>query len=271
MSAEPRTKFQYNNMMYDTAGYLIEKLTGLKLGTFFHRYLWAPMGMNETFLSTYVRWCSCFPVVSLANSLLKDNEAIVWRTAPHIRQNPGPSFGIHSLTMGTQDPLLKTVGSNLTVASGYWWVNHSSTYVRMPDPGPTLKGDEGAGGVVSNVLDYTKYLRVMMAEQGPVSAAGHRELKRPRTFYDHTTELFAPAPVHYGLAWAGAVFEGEMVYFHTGQISTFMTFMATVPSRGYGVVLVANSNSRVRELVMYRALYDLLGVDEGRRRDFEAQ
>lgn len=175
------------------------------------------------------------------------------------------------LTVGTQDPLLKTTGGNLTVAESYWWVNHSSTYVRMPSPGPLSRADEGAGAVVSNVLDYAKYLRVMMAEGGPVSAAGHRELKRPRTFYDHTTELFAPGPVHYGLAWAGGVLEGELVHFHTGTINTFVTFMATAPARGYGVVVLANSNSKVRELVTYRALYDLFGVEEGRRKDFETQ
>lgn len=126
--------------MFATAGHLITKLTGLDLGTFFRRYLWAPMGMHETFLGDY-------------------------------------------------DPALP--GSGLTMAEGYWWVGGSraggSSYVRMP----TLdsRADEGAGAVLSNVLDYARYLRVMMTEAGPMSKAGHGELKRPRTFHDFNADI----------------------------------------------------------------------------------
>ncbi|KAH7018533.1 beta-lactamase/transpeptidase-like protein [Microdochium trichocladiopsis] len=48
-SAEPRTVFQYSNKMYGVLGYLIAKLTELKVGEVFHKYLWQPMGMHETF------------------------------------------------------------------------------------------------------------------------------------------------------------------------------------------------------------------------------
>lgn len=65
------------------------------------------------------------------------------------------------------------------------------------------------------------------------------------------------------------VLANEVVYFHTGTISTFETFMAMVPSHGWAVTVLANSNTKARELVMYRALYDLLGVEEGKRVDFE--
>jgi CubicO group peptidase (beta-lactamase class C family) len=52
MSAEPRTKFQYNNQMYTAIGYLIEKLSGGRwLGDIFRERLWKPMGMLYTFLS----------------------------------------------------------------------------------------------------------------------------------------------------------------------------------------------------------------------------
>lgn len=219
-------------MMFATAGYLISKLTGLSLADFFHKYLWAPMGMNETFL-------------------------------------------------GTWDPFFSSRAGDLSVAEGYWWVNNTDTdtgtgtgtgsYVPMPDPGSLVLADDGAGAVLSNVLDYEKYLRVMMAEAGPISRAGHRELKRPRTFHDMHAPLFAPGPVTYGLGWMGGVLDGEMVHYHTGTVSTFVTFMLMVPAREYGIVVLANSNSRVRELVTYRALYDLFGVDEGRRVDFETR
>lgn len=219
MSAEPRARFRYNNMMFGAAGHLISKLTGSTLGRFFHIYLWDPMDMNETFL--------------------------------HL-----------------DDPLLEA--SRLPVADGYWWLNSTGEYVRQPMRTWEVLADEGAGAVLSNVLDYAKYLRVMMAEAGPVSKAGHRELKRPRMFTEFEKGMFV-GPVTYGLGWMSGIFEGEQVYFYTGTVTPFVTFMLMVPSKGYGIVTMANAYSKVRELVTYRILYDLFGVDEERRRDLEAQ
>lgn len=221
MSAEPRTTFQYNNLMWAAAGYLVSALSGSGLGEFFHRHLWGPMGMEKTFL-------------------------------------------------GDWDPLFGSSG--LELADGYWWVNSTGSYVRQP-PGFTsvaVRADEGGGAVVSNVLDYAKYLRVMMAEAGPVSKAGHRELKNPRSFHDFHQDMFV-GPVTYGLGWMSGVFEGHQVFYHTGTVTPFVTFMVMVPSKSYGLVVMANSYSHVRELVTYRILYDLFGVEESRRRDFESK
>lgn len=221
MSSEPRTTFEYNNMMWAAAGYLVSALSSSGLGEFFHRYLWGPMGMGETFL-------------------------------------------------GDWDPLFGPRGPQL--ADGYHWVNSTGEYVRQPREGTrsSLRADEGAGAVISNVLDYAKYLRVMMAEAGPISKAGHRELKAPRTFHDFHKEMFV-GPGTYGLGWMSGVFEGHQVFCHTGTVVPFVTFMVMIPSKSYGIVVMANGWSHVRELVTYRILYDLFGVEESRRRDFESQ
>ncbi|KAJ3498950.1 hypothetical protein NLG97_g712 [Lecanicillium saksenae] len=50
MSAEPRAKWQYNNMMFGTMGYLIERVSNSSLASFFRERLWLPMGMNRTYL-----------------------------------------------------------------------------------------------------------------------------------------------------------------------------------------------------------------------------
>lgn len=177
-------------------------------------------------------------------------------------------MGMEETFLQEADPLLKESG--LELAEGYWWVNATGRYVKTPNVGKFVLADGGAGGVISNVLDYTKYLRIMMAEGGPISKAGHRELKTPRTFYDSNKNLFV-GPVTYGLGWASGVLADHQVYFHTGTINTFATFMAMVPSKNYGVVVMTNSNSYVRELVTYRVLYDLLGVEDDKRYDFETQ
>lgn len=223
MSAEPRARFQYNNMMYAAAGHLVSALSGRGLGDFFRERLWEPMGMRETFL-------------------------------------------------GDWDPLFGRRGGPAVLADGYWWVNSTGRYVRQPPGAASLsaRADEGAGAVVSNVLDYARYLGVMMAEAGPVSRAGHRELKTPRSFHDLNGDMFV-GPVTYGLGWMSGVFEGHQVFYHTGTVTPFVTFILMVPSKSYGIVVMANGYSRVRELVTYRILYDLFGVEESRRRDFESQ
>ncbi|POS75331.1 hypothetical protein DHEL01_v206283 [Diaporthe helianthi] len=222
MTKEPRTTFQYNNIMWATAGYLVSTLSGSRLGAFFRQYLWGPMGMDETFL-------------------------------------------------GDWDPRFGSSGG-LELADGYWWVNSSQKYFKQAreTTSNSVRADEGAGAVVSNVLDYTKYLRVMMNEAAPISKAGHRELKSPRSFHTMHQDLFV-GRVTYGLGWMSGVFEGHEVFFHTGTVTPFVTFMMMVPSKSFGIVVMGNGWSHARELVTYRILYDLFGVEESRRRDFESK
>lgn len=221
MSEEPRTTFQYTNVMWGTAGYLVSMLSGSPLSAFFRQYLWGPMEMDETFL-------------------------------------------------GNWDPRFKSSG--LDLADGYWWINSSQSYVMQPK-GTTsysVRADEGGGAVVSNVMDYSKYLRVMMTEAGPLSKAGHREVKSPRSFHNMHQDLFV-GPVTYGLGWMSGVFEGHQVFYHTGTVTPFVTFMMMVPSKSFGIVVMGNGYSHARELVTYRILYDLFGVEGSRRRDFESK
>lgn len=237
MSAEPRARFQYNNMMFATAGYLVSTLTGgLGLGAFFHRYLWAPMGMNGTFFN-----------------------------------DDDPEF------------LRARAEGRVELATPYWWVpdqppstttttttTPGGRYVQALNVGQSVAADGGAGAVISNVRDYAQYLRVMMAEAGPVSKAGHAALKRARTIHHLNEDMFT-GPVMYGLGWMTGVFENHQVFWHTGTVPAFVTFMVMIPSKNWGVVVMSNSNSYVRELVTYRAMYDFFGVEEARRRDWEAQ
>lgn len=46
-----RSKWQYCNLMFVTMGHLIESVTGNTLGNFLRKHIWAPLGMNETFIS----------------------------------------------------------------------------------------------------------------------------------------------------------------------------------------------------------------------------
>lgn len=51
MTAEPRVRFQYCNLMYIALSHVVETLTGQWLGDVLRSRIWIPLGMNRTFFS----------------------------------------------------------------------------------------------------------------------------------------------------------------------------------------------------------------------------
>ena len=51
LTAEPRTKYQYCNLMYLVAAQVIETVTGCKIGDLMRDRIWKPLGMASTFSS----------------------------------------------------------------------------------------------------------------------------------------------------------------------------------------------------------------------------
>ena len=48
LTAEPRTRFQYCNLMFVLASHIIESLTGRWLGDLVHEWIWKPLDMKST-------------------------------------------------------------------------------------------------------------------------------------------------------------------------------------------------------------------------------
>jgi CubicO group peptidase (beta-lactamase class C family) len=48
LTAEPRIRFQYSNIMYAVVGHVIETLEGVWLGDFLRERIWEPLGMEST-------------------------------------------------------------------------------------------------------------------------------------------------------------------------------------------------------------------------------
>ena len=215
MTAEPRTTFLYNNIMFEVMGYLVEVITGRSLTSFFRNELWSPWGMHSTF------------------------------------------HGLGDLDRsGRRDEL----------ATSYWYNNDTDGYLAMPYM--VFPDFDGAGSVISNVKDYSLYLRAMMDEAAPISKSGYRAIKGPHMI-EKATQAPWTGPVLYGLAWFSSVFAGEQVWFHTGQVDQFEANMIMIPSRKFAVVMLQNSASLIREVIPTRILYDYFDVPEERRVDIE--
>jgi len=51
LTAEPRTKYQYCNLMFMVAAHIIETVTNCKIGDLMREQIWKPLNMNSTFSS----------------------------------------------------------------------------------------------------------------------------------------------------------------------------------------------------------------------------
>ncbi|KAI5362469.1 putative beta-lactamase/transpeptidase [Septoria linicola] len=52
LTAEPRTRWQYSNLMYGTVGALLEQNVGLRVGDILAEWIWKPLGMDSTTFDT---------------------------------------------------------------------------------------------------------------------------------------------------------------------------------------------------------------------------
>ena len=217
MTAEPRTKWQYCNMMYISVSHFIETWTGRWLGEILRERIWKPLGMDNTFFS------------------LSDAEAAA-------------SAG------------------KISLAQGYLWHNRTQEYSNLAQMDADVVS--GAGNTISNVLDYTKWLRCMLAMAPPLSPTAHKNLHFPRInfrFIEHSGFRGADG---YSLGWMISNYRGELVIWHPGGMANFGIIMAYLPERQWGFTIMANSGPGGRtawEILSFRLLDDLIGAPESER------
>lgn len=156
------------------------------------------------------------------------------------------------------------------LARGYLWENTSQTYV--PEDYFDLPSIAGAGGVISNVLDYSKYLRAMIDQAPPLSPAAHVALRSPRSIMDPIEEFPNTGPTTYALGWTVSSYRGETMIYHEGSIVGFGALMLYLPWRKWGITMMANtmsSSSAAQRVVLYSILDKLLDTPPKDRIDWK--
>lgn len=173
----------------------------------------------------------------------------------------GP-LGMHSTYLNLQDA--KDAGEK--IAMGYWWDEKAGRYKETVD---TLQESSGAGGIVSNVLDYAKWLKCLIYQTKPFSNLTHHDIRKPRS-------LFTPAPERgmdvllYGLGWLRTVFHNEIMYVHNGGTLGFSTDVFWLPNVRYAIVVFGNNAgtaSAVQTLLTRKLIEDKLDVPLNKRLD----
>ncbi|RFU76901.1 penicillin-binding [Trichoderma arundinaceum] len=164
----------------------------------------------------------------------------------------------------------REAGSTGTVlARGYAWNSSSEQFVE--EPVPDFPAVSGAGAIISNVVDYTKWLRCMMTKSTPLSPAAHQTLTEPRIhFTEHATNPFPP-PHAYALGWTINTYRGQRVIWHGGGWTGYGSVMMYLPALQWGLVMMGNTavTSNCVQVAVYMHLLDeLLGTPTNERTDW---
>ena len=156
----------------------------------------------------------------------------------------------------------------VSLARGYNWLNRTREYRSVTYMDSVSVS--GAGAIISNVLDYAKWLRCMMTRAAPLSPATHDTLHFPRI-------NLPPFPFQhagfrgvdgYALGWIISNYRGEVMIWHNGGLDGFATMMGYLPRKQWGFAIMANSGvsgTATHQIMTYRLLDDLLGTPESER------
>ena len=153
-------------------------------------------------------------------------------------------------------------------AKGYFWDEEENEQVLLPRM--DFPNNSGAGNNISNVVDYTKWVRAMINMGGPMSQKGHEALVKPLIAFDYGNPASFP-DVFYGLGWFMLWYEGEKVIFHPGDLYGHGAMVVYLPQRSWGCVMMGNSSlapAALQKLTWY-LIDELLEVPESRRIDWE--
>ncbi|TVY91494.1 Protein flp, partial [Lachnellula willkommii] len=161
------------------------------------------------------------------------------------------------------------------LAQGY--VYYEKKY--KPVPYMDLHIVSGAGAVISNVLDYSKWIRAFLTTSGPLSKSDYAALKTPRMLLPRSEEMSLytkpyTGPNSYSLGWFNGVYQGHEYFGHSGGMEAFGAEVVLFPSLNYGLVSFGNtgqtSNFAILKLI-YHLIDEKLAIPPEKRYDWNKQ
>lgn len=158
------------------------------------------------------------------------------------------------------------LASPYNVSRGYVWSAREGEL--KPQPYLATDAINGAGAVISNVLDYAKWVRSLLNRDGPLSKAVHQDIRTPRMIANFPT--IGSDFTLYSLSWFEASIFGRRVIWHSGSTLSHGALVYWFPDDNYGVTIFANAASSLRNIIMYKLVQLKFGVPEKERIDVAA-
>lgn len=203
-----RDSYHYSNLMFGSAGRIVQHVSGRSWHEFVKQRIFVPLGMNRSGTSPYDFWDARY----VAPAFIGDAAAgkVSARDArdrnvamPHIADRNG---------------------SVVTLP----WRSYDNA--------------AAAGSIVSSANDMAKWLMLHLSE-GRV--AGRQLLKQQTVDELHTVQNLHvrndfPIPTQAALGWFRGEYRGTAYLQHGGGVIGFPAFVAMLPERRLGVVVLAN-------------------------------
>ncbi|KAJ6780340.1 hypothetical protein PWT90_08077 [Aphanocladium album] len=162
----------------------------------------------------------------------------------------------------------EVAAGSATLATAYTWDVERKAYQKLP--AETVTEFRGTDAVISTVSDAAKWLRCLLTEGEPLSAAMHADIRKPRIIMSPTVANGSDI-ITYGLGWQRTVYQGEIMYSHGGATMTQGCEMFWLPNLKFGFVAAGNahrvSNFSARALA-YKLIDEKIGVPTEKRKDF---
>jgi CubicO group peptidase (beta-lactamase class C family) len=183
-----------------------------------------------------------------------------------LKENLWGPLGMHSTKFDLQDAL----DAPEHMASGYSWDYEKEEFTEVPYM--TLTEISGAGSVISNVLDYAKWIKSLLHQSGPLSEDVHKDIRLPRVLWGPNPGLGYDLML-YGLGWTRTLHKGHVVYTHDGGMHAYGAEVYWFPDAKYGVVVFGNTGTchPVEEIIAWKLIDDKLGIPEKDRSDHGAK
>lgn len=152
------------------------------------------------------------------------------------------------------------------IAQGYDWDEETSSFAELA--WDTIPKANGAGGITSNVNDYTKWVRALMEESGPVPVQGHHAIKEPLSIAEApSSDMPWDGVQWYGMGLVGSTYRGERVFHHSGGLAGFVSNILFLPDRKWGVVTMQNAPNMLQDVLYWRLIDDFLQTPESECKD----
>ncbi|KAK6000235.1 hypothetical protein QM012_003867 [Aureobasidium pullulans] len=234
-----------------------------------HDFVWYDQGLDvktQTYLMRYLETSASFRTVFQYCNLFFTAVSHVIESvtgkpqADLLREWIFEPLGMNESYYSREDAAkCQASNSRCVMADSYAWDKESSSYRRwaLNQSNPA----NGAGGVISNVVDYSKWVHALMYEAGPVSKEGHAKLKYPSSMQSVDKAPYS-GPFWYGLGLDAGVYRNERVFGHTGGISGYASSFKFLPDSKFGFVMIQNSMSTAFEAMGWRLIDEFLGGPE---------
>jgi CubicO group peptidase (beta-lactamase class C family) len=174
---------------------------------------------------------------------------------------------------------LAAANDDISLARAYLWdsASQSRENVEWSD----LPPPRGAGGIISNVLDYSHWVRHLMQPtelNASLSKNAVTAMRTPRTLLEPDGRGLYVGPQAYCLGLESKVYRGREVVDHGGAICGYMTEMAMVPpteedikqgrgDSGWAVVVMQNTFSSALRIIVWHLLDEFLQTPADQRPD----